>query len=92
MNNAQITYYVDPSISQPFFNPVYSLSSQVDKAIFVDPMNSCYPEYKKTVITSSFNNLPVDQKTKDTLFYREDLMSRQQGGHLKSNWTARFIN
>ena len=92
MNNAQITYYIDDSIAQPFPNPIYSLSSYVDKSIFCDPMNSCYPQYFKTALTSSFNNMPVDQKTKDDIFWREDLTSRQQGGHLKSNFTARFVN
>jgi hypothetical protein len=39
INNGQISYYVDKSISQPFYEPVYTLSSMVDKTIFL-PLSS----------------------------------------------------
>lgn len=92
IQNGQITYYIDESISQPFFNPVYSLTSYVDKTIFVDPMGSHKMYYNKIPVTSSFNNMKVDQATKDEIFHREDITSRQQSLWNRSNWTARFID
>lgn len=91
LNNGQIAYYVDPSISQPFFEPVYTLSSMVDKTIRVDPMDSPKPEYIKTPISSTLNSVSRDQATRDQLSFREDLMSRQQNLYNRTSWTNRWI-
>jgi hypothetical protein len=86
MNNAQISYYVDKSISHPFFGPVYALSSTVDKTIFVDPMGSHKPTYFKNPISSSLNNVSADQATRDQLSFRDDIMSKQQGLYNRTSW------
>ena len=91
IKNGQIAYYVDPSISQPFFAPVYTLSSYVDKTIFKDPMDSIKPEYIKTPVTSTLNSVVPSQTTRDALFHREDLMSRQQNLYNRTSWTNRWI-
>ena len=91
IRNGQIAYYVDPSISQPFFAPVYTLSSYVDKVIFKDPMDSVKPEYIKTPITSTSYNVSNDQATRDQLSFREDLMSKQQSLYNRTSWTNRWI-
>jgi len=91
IKNGQIAYYTDPSISQPFFAPVYTLSSYVDKTIFKDPMDSIKPEYIKTPITSTLNSVVPSQTTRDVLFHREDLMSRQQNLYNRTSWTNRWI-
>jgi hypothetical protein len=92
IKNGQIAYYVDPSISQPFFAPVYTLSSYVDKTIFKDPMDSIKPEYMKTPITSTlYSTCPSSQTTRDALFFREDLMARQQNLYNRTSWTNRWI-
>jgi hypothetical protein len=92
IKNGQIAYYVDPSISQPFFAPVYTISSYVDKIIFKDPMDSVKPEYIKTPVTSTLNSTePCSQTTRDALFFREDLMSRQQNLYNRTSWTNRWI-
>ncbi len=91
IKNGQIAYYVDPAISQPFFAPVYTLSSYVDKTIFKDPMDSIKPEYVKTPVTSTLNNVSSLQDTRDQLFFREDLMARQQNLYNRTSWTNRWI-
>jgi hypothetical protein len=91
LNNGQIAYYVDSSISQPFFEPVYTLSSYVDKTIRVDPMDSPKPEYIKTPISTTLNSVSKDQATRDQLSFREDLMSRQQNLYNRTSWTNRWI-
>jgi hypothetical protein len=91
IKNGQIAYYVDPSISQPFFSPVYTLSSYVDKTIFKDPMDSIKPEYIKTPITTTLNSVSSLQDTRDALSFREDLMSKQQNLYNRTSWTNRWI-
>lgn len=91
IRNGQIAYYVDPSHSQPFENPVYTLSSTVDKFIRKDPMDSVKPEYIKTPITTTLYNVSKDQQTRDTLWFREDIISRQQNKYNRTDWTNRWV-
>lgn len=90
IKNGQIAYYVDPSTSQPFEYPVYTLSSMVDKVIRKDPMDSIKPEYIKTPITSSLHEVSNDQATRDALFFREDIMSKQQNLYNRTDWSMRW--
>lgn len=90
MNNGNISYYVDKSVSQPFFDPVYTLTSNVEKQIFMDPMTNPKPEYTKTV-QSTLNSVVNDQYARDQLSFREELMSRQQNLYNRTSWTNRWI-
>jgi hypothetical protein len=87
MNNGNMAYYFDESIAQPFFGPVYTLSSTVDKTIFVDPMGSHKPEYFKKPVTSNSNNVSKDQATRDELSFRDDIISKQQSKYNRTSWT-----
>lgn len=87
MNNGSMGYYFDTSISQPFYGPIYTLSSTVDKTVLVDPMESHKPQYFKKPLGSTQNNISRDQATKDNLTWREDLISRQQAKYNKTSWT-----
>jgi len=90
IKNGQITYYTDSSVNQPFVNPVYILSSTVDKVIRKDPMDSIKPEYIKNPISSTLNYVSKDQATRDALSHREDIMSRQQNLYNRTKWTAHW--
>jgi len=90
MNNGQIAYYVDKSISQPFFDPVYTLTSTVDKQILLDPMTNPKPDYSKSV-NSTLNSVVNDQYARDQLSFREELMSRQQNLYNRTSWTNRWV-
>jgi hypothetical protein len=92
MNNAQITYYVDHSISQPFFEPVYTLSSNVDKTLFIDPMDSAKPQYYKTPVSTTLNSVVADQFARDQLSFRENLMASQSSKYNRTSWTNRFAS
>jgi hypothetical protein len=91
MNNAQITYYVDQSTAQPFFSPVYTLSSYVDKVVFVDPMDSVKPQYYKTPVTSTLNSVCSDQFCRDQLSHRENLMASQSSLYNRTSWVNRRV-
>jgi hypothetical protein len=92
MNNANVSYYYDKSISQPFYGPVYTISSTVDKTVLVDPMDSYKPMYFKKPISSTMNNVSRDQATKDQLAYRDDLISLQQSKYNKTSWVNFNVN
>jgi hypothetical protein len=90
IQNGQITYYIDKSVEQPFYGPVYTLSSTVDKVIRKDPMDSVRTEYIKKPVTSSLHHVSNDQFTRDTLSHREDLMSLQQSLYNRTKWTSHW--
>lgn len=90
MNNGNIAYYVDQSVSQPFFDPVYTLSSNVEKNILLDPMTNPKPNYTKYV-NSTLKSVVDDQFARDQLSFREELMSRQQNLYNRTSWTNRWI-
>ena len=90
INNGQIAYYVDNSVSQPFFDPVYTLTSTVNKQILLDPMTNPKPDYSKSV-NSTLYSVVNDQSSRDQLSFREELMSRQQNLYNRSSWTNRWI-
>jgi hypothetical protein len=91
IKNGQIGYYVDPAVSQPFIAPVYTLSSYVDKTIFKDPMDSVKPEYIKKPLVNTLYSTSSLQDTRDQLFFREDLMSRQQNLYNRTSWVNRWV-
>jgi hypothetical protein len=90
MNNGNISYYVDKSVSQPFFDPVYTLTSTVDKRILLDPMTNPKPDYSKNV-NSTLKAVVNDQYARDQLSFREELISRQQNLYNRTSWTNRWI-
>ena len=91
INNGHIAYYVDQSVSQPFYEPVYTLSSNVEKKVVMDPMTNPKPEYSKKV-NSSLKSVVDDQYARDQLSIREELMSRQQNLYNRTSWTNRWIS
>ena len=92
IKGGQIAYYVNQDIAQPFFNPVYAISSAVEKNIRVDPMGSVKPEFVKMPVTSTLHHISRDQATRDQLSFREDLMSLQQNLYNRTSWTNRWIS
>jgi hypothetical protein len=90
-HNGNIAYYADASVSQPFYDPVYTLSSTVTKRVLLDPMTNPKPDYSKRV-DSTLNSVVNDQFARDQLSFREDLMSRQQNLYNRTSWTNRWIS
>jgi hypothetical protein len=86
----QIQYYYDKSIADPYFQPVYTIRSDVLSYLYKDPMDSVKPYYARRPTQQTLKNLSKDQMTRDTLSFREDLMSLQSGLMNRKNWTARW--
>jgi hypothetical protein len=81
---------VDSAVSQPFFDPVYTLSSTVTKQVLTDPMTNPKPDYSKTV-GQTLRGVVNDQYARDQLSFREELMSRQQNLYNRTSWTNRWV-
>jgi hypothetical protein len=90
INAGQIQYYNDKSIGDPFFQPVYTIRSGTVARVFKDPMDSLKPYYDKIPDQKTLHNLSDDQQTRDTLSFREDIMSKQSSLMNRMKYTARW--
>lgn len=78
----QITYYVDKSIAQPFYEPVFNIKSETTGWIFNDPMDSTKPQYRKAypsnVKTSNLSFLDDTSKQREDIIMLQQLKRNQQ--------------
>jgi hypothetical protein len=78
VNNGQITYFIDRSIKDAFYDPVYQIPYQTYRYAYTDPMGSEKPHYALV-----HRNADVFQYTRlssmnDASFHRENLTASQQ--------------
>lgn len=90
VNTGQIQYYLDKSIGDPYFQPLYTIRSNTVARVFKDPMDSLKPYYDKIPDQRTLNNLSCDQNTRDVLSFREDIISKQSSLMNRSKYTARW--
>ena len=77
INGGQIMYYLDKDLQHPYFLPVSTIRSNVRTEIFQTPMTSYWPTYEKTPLTQKSKYISPQQFTRDTVSWREDIMSLQ---------------
>lgn len=92
INTGQIQYYYDKSDADPYFQPLYTIQSHVTHSVFKDPMDSLKPYYYKRPVNETLRNVSEYSETRDTLSFREDLMSKQSELMNRSNWTHRWVS
>ncbi len=66
----QIMYYYDKSIQQPFFEPVFTINSNVNSYLYKDPMDNYKPYYTHET-TNKFNPM-IDSDPKNLCRYTSD--------------------
>ena len=71
----QINYYVDKSLASAYYNPVYTIRSDVAHQVFQDPMGSLKPQYERNPLLINNNNLSDYQFDRDQIGFREDYNS-----------------
>ena len=88
----QIMYYIDKSISDPFFKPVFANQSLAVGRNYADPMSSFKPSYERIpVIAKNKQNYEGGLSfLEDTGGYREDLMSYQMSVINRQKYEARW--
>lgn len=76
VTGGQIRYYIDKDLSEPFFNPVYGMTSKSTGMVYKDPMDNLVPSYNKEYSTDLIEN--GLSFINDTTKFRDDIISRQQ--------------
>ena len=102
INAGQITYYIDKSIEDTLFKPLFVNDSVVDGEIYKDPMGSTYPEYKRIPLKQQ-NVLKTRNRDyehglswlEDSIETREDLMNlqmrQQDRRRYEPRWTGNRV-
>lgn len=74
----QDMYYMSTdSVNDAYFHPVFIIRNRTDKVLYRDPMSAIKPQFFRTPLTESLKYLSDDQYARDTISFREDIMSRQ---------------
>ena len=104
INAGQITYYIDKSIEDPYFSPLFQISSYVEGEVYQDPMNSMKPAYYRQPLVSSdplknnMRNFSKLTSINDSTSFRENLMggTSNAGGLMatmnRQKYSARWTN
>lgn len=97
IRDGQIKYYVDRSIEDPYFPPLYAAPAKAVTVLFKDPMDAMKPEYSRIPLTNNRNptttcrdSYPCLSFTEDTQSHREDLLSYQMRKRLQQKWESRW--
>ena len=97
INAGQITYYIDKSIQDPFFNPIYTNKVLSSGELYRDPMGSLKPHYERHLLVpndpintprSSYNGCL--SWIEDSQEHREDLLSKQMRKNNQQRWEPRW--
>lgn len=97
INAGQITYYIDKSIQDPFFEPVFSTPALAVGEVYKDPMGAFKPQYTRYIANP---NEPCGKTDcfpgclswiDDSTFHREDLMASQMRKHNEQRYEPRWF-
>lgn len=100
IKDGQILYYIDSSIENAFYKPVYSEPAEETMNLFKDPMGAMKPEYNRTALVNNINPTVAFPTSypyclsylQDTQSFREDIMALQQRKNNQEKWSARWAN
>ena len=97
INAGHITYYIDKSIEDPFFEPLFTNKIVSLGELYKDPMGGIKPEYNRRLLTK-IDPINMDRSSyngclswiEDTQEHREDLISRQMHKYNQQRWEPRW--
>ena len=92
INSGQIQYYVDHSLEEALFNPVFQIKSNVTSSIFKDPMGSLKPQYDRDPLTAESRNISDYSFDRDTMSFREDITIRNMAKMNQVDWSKTWKN
>jgi len=93
----QIQYYIDNTISDAYYEPVYSIPSKVTGFLFKDPMGNINPQYQR--VSGITNENPITKTEpyfgclswiNDSQEHREGIMATQSALYNKQRWMPRW--
>lgn len=97
IKGGQIMYYIDKSIEDDLFQPVFENASNVTGQIYKDPMGGTYPEYERVPIKNN-NVLNTRNRTyeyglssiNDQNEFREDIIHLQMRPEDRRRYSTRW--
>jgi hypothetical protein len=97
INAGYISYYVDKSIEDPYFNPNFVTSATTTGKLYQDPMGSMKPYYNRYPLKCN-DPLDTDHSTydgclswiQDSTGFREDIMAHQMSRQNRERWEPRW--
>ena len=98
IKDGDITYYIDNTIQDAFYSPVWAEPAVNEAVLYQDPMGAMKPEYNRKALVNTENPTVTTPVTypyglsfiQDTQTHREDLMAYQQRKNNQSKWSARW--
>lgn len=96
IRGGQIMYYYDKSIQNPFYEPNFTIPAKVDAYLYKDPMDNYKPYYTHNTVNDYNPMLNSGAKSgcltdiSDSLYHREDIMSKQMDLTNRTKYTARW--
>lgn len=87
VNNGQITYYIDNSIKDPYYKPVYDIPSTTVRYNYTDPMTSEKPHYILVNSNQAVFDYSCLSSINDSAFHRENLIASQQAKYNQTRIT-----
>lgn len=90
MNKGEVQYYIDNTIKDAYYKPVYDIPSSTVQVPYVDPMSSSKPHYIQCISQQALAQYSPYSFIRDTAFYRENLTAAQQAKYNSQRITPFF--
>ena len=96
VNSGQISYYIDSSISDPYYRPNFVIDSDVQHYVLKDPMGAFKPQYIRKPLTPFIkernDNENILKNINDSTRFREDIMEGQMRKRNEMRYESRWYN
>jgi len=97
INAGQITYYIDKSQEDAFYEPNFTTSARMEGVLYKDPMSSMKPQYNRYPLKCN-NHLNTDRNNyegglswiADSLEHRQDLLALQMRKRNEQRFSPRW--
>ena len=90
INAGQITYYIDPTIEDPYFKPNFTIPAKVEGVLYKDPMGSLKPTYVRKEVQAPNECYNPLSFIRDSAVHREDIMAGQMAQMNQMKWSSRW--
>lgn len=90
MNKGELQYYIDNSIKDAYYKPVYDIPSSTINVPYIDPMSSFKPHYILCFKQKDIDNYSPYSFIRDTTYYRENITASQQAKYNAQRITPFF--
>lgn len=98
INAGHITYYVNNSLREAHFEPLFTSNARTTGKLYRDPMGAFKPQYERELFIKRRDPINSDKNSyegelswiQDTQEHREDILSLNMRKHNEQRWQSRF--